>query len=205
MARAYRMTSARRAAIKKAQRISAQKRRGKRRKRIATGVAAAGVVGVTLYAANKYRKRGSGGGRPMNAVSATMDTQKVSDSREVDLFRTTVVEATRYNKKGMREKINFSTVGRADVRYKAEPPPHYKRAQKAKKLNRHSYGKGKVRVDSQGIAVKVLRNRMSATDSFHDDRRLNYLPSTRKVKYLELDRPRLVSQGKLKPLKKGNK
>lgn len=93
MARAYRMTSARRAAIKKAQAASARKRRGKRKRRIATGVGIVGglgVVGVTLYAANnrsRNRKSGSSVGvvqQTMTSSPQPITTDKSFDDSDID-------------------------------------------------------------------------------------------------------------------------
>lgn len=110
MARAYRMTSARLAAIRKAQRISAQKRRGKKRKRIAASVAVgavgAGVLGVTL---GRYRSRKKGG--KVSVVSTTMSSQPISNSKELDIIRNDLVTSLTTTKDKKGEIVDFSKVG----------------------------------------------------------------------------------------------
>lgn len=178
------MTSARRAAIKKAQRISAQKRRGKRRRKIALGVgAAAGVIGVTLYASRKRRGRSKGHGS-MNAVSTTLEPQiKYSDSKEIDFIRLDRMDATRFDKKG-REKIDFSLVGKPEPGYNARSKKiktenNFKRQALEKKLNTHVKKKGVTRATVTVPVDRVLRNRVK----FNDDRRSGYSPNARAAKY----------------------
>lgn len=168
MARAYRMTSARRAAIKKAQRISAQKRRGKHRKKIAAGVVGVGVIGVTMYAANGYRKRGKGGKGPVNVVSQTMAATP-SASKELDLIRINALDA-------IHTGIDYGEVGkpRTDSTLKLRQDHR----QQQNKLNRNVRGRGRVRNGSAGTD-KVKRNR----PKFNDDRRNNYDSKARKAAY----------------------
>ena len=90
MARAYRMTSARRAAIRKAQLASARKRRGRRNKKIAAGVAlaGAGVIGVTMYA-SKGRGKGKGkSGKNSTAINTVSQTM-AAPSKSLDIIRST--------------------------------------------------------------------------------------------------------------------
>lgn len=183
MARAYRMTSARRAAIKKAQRISAQKRRGKKKKRaIGAGIAAAGVIGVTMYAANGYRKRNrsSKSVGNINVVSVTTSADKpYTGNKELDIVRRDITSSLLVERDPDTKKINYGLNYRAigtDIRDN-KPVKQWTRE---RKIGVHRRGRGVVRVTPAGVAVKLKRNR----PKFNDDRRMNYSPGERHQKYL---------------------
>lgn len=171
MARAYRMTSARRAAIRKAQLASARKRRGKRKKKIIAGsVAAVGVVGVTMYA-TKNRRRKSGASS-VNVVSETMAaSNSQSVSKQLDLIRISPHDAG-------NNKIDYSEVGKPmrDLNLKKL---HLSQRRIDRKLNAHKKGTGKVIAGTKSVIQKVKRNR----PGFNDSRRADYKPSQRKAAY----------------------
>lgn len=183
MARAYRMTSARRAAIKKAQRISAQRRKGKRRKRaVGAGIAAAGVIGVTLYAANGYgnrkRARKAAAGK-VNVVATTMAAEPpYTGGKELDIFRRDIYSSLVIRRDSETKKpsygLDYSVVG-SDVR-DAKPVKHWG---KEKKAGKSRSGRGVVRASEKGVVDKVLRNRTRSADK----KRAEYSPSARKAAY----------------------
>lgn len=167
------MTGARRAAIRKAQLASARKRKGKRKKKIAGGVAAVGVIGVTMYAAHGYRKRGKGSKNPVNVVSATMTTSTpASVSKELDLIRISPHDAG-------SNGIDYGEVGKP-MRDLNLTKLRSNQRQLDKRLNSHKKGKGKVITSEQGVVKRVKRNR----PGFNDSRRAGYKPSVRKENYL---------------------
>jgi hypothetical protein len=186
MARAYRMTSARRAAIKKAQRISAQRRKGKgRKKAVGAGIAAAGVIGVTMYAANGYgnrkRARKAAAGR-VNVVAMTTTAttgQAYSGSKEIDIVRRDIFSSLMIERDPDTKKINYGLNYRAvgtDVRDNLP----MRRWVKENKLNRNRRGRGKV-VSSlvPNKTQKVKRNR----PGFNDSRRKDYNREARAALY----------------------
>lgn len=173
------MTSARRAAIRKAQLASARKRRNRGRKRAALGVAAGvGVIGVTMAAANGYGNRRRARMAPKNVVEATVQPQiQYSNSKELDVFRVTFDDpgVVRRTNKGKYKGIDFSSVGKTYGE-------HYKTIEltgRENKLNTHVFGKGKIRVAGNGKAVKVKRDRQK----FNEDRRNDYSPAARHDAY----------------------
>lgn len=180
MARAYRMTAGRRAAIKKAQAASARKRRGRRKKRIAVGagIGALGVVGVTLAAANGYGKRRRALIANAGVLEATMAPPekeiKYSSSKEIDVIRVTLEESIQLTPRSKKYKgIDFSKVGKPDL------VTMKKVWTKENKAGKERKGRGKFRVGVGGAVDKVLRNR----PKFNDDRRGDYSPSRRKKLY----------------------
>ena len=185
MARAYRMTAGRRAAIKKAQAASARKRRGKRKKRIAigAGIGALGVVGVTMAAANGYGKRRRALIANAGGLEATMAPPKkeikYSTSKEIDVIRVSLEEAIQLTPRSKKYKgIDFSKAGKPDnvmmTRLK-------KQSKENKAKGTQSKGRGKFRVGESGATDKVLRNR----PKFNDDRRNGYSRSQRSKAYKE--------------------
>ena len=185
MARAYRMTAGRRAAIKKAQAASARKRRGRRKKKIAigAGIGALGVVGVTMAAANGYGKRRRALIANAGVLEATMAPPKkeikYSSSKEIDLIRVTLDEAIQLTPRSKKVKgIDFSKAGKPD---RVTMTKLKKQEKENKAKGTQSKGKGKFRVGETGATDKVLRNR----PKFNDDRRNGYSGSSRSKKYKE--------------------
>lgn len=190
MARAYRMTAGRRAAIKKAQAASARKRRGRRNKKIAIG-AGIGVVAVTMAAANGYGKRRRALIANAGVLEATMAPPKKeikhSSSKEIDLVRVTLDEAIELTPRSKKfKRIDFSKAGKPD---RVTMTKLKKQEQENKAKGTQRKGKGKFRVGETGATDKVLRNR----PKFNDDRRNGYSASSRSKKYKE------ESQRKNKP------
>jgi hypothetical protein len=151
------MTSARRAAIRKAQLASARKRRGKGKKRAAAaGVASLGVVGVTLYAASGYKNRRKARMKgPVNVITSTLPESPSSSSPITTDFQTGVD----YGEAGV--PVNLSTL----AAIKGKP-------------QRIRTKRGKV-VSGSGGAKKVLRNR----PKFNADRKANYDSDARSAAY----------------------
>ena len=178
MARAYRMTSARRAAIKKAQAASARKRKGKNRKRAAIGAAAigVGVLGVTLAKTRSGRKKSRG---PVSVIGTTVEPAgQVSTSKELDILRVTLDSPG--DVFGHLGKPEGSQLKKRELS---------KKQNKADKAAKGKGGKGVFRVGEIGSVDKVLRNR----PKFNDDRRNGYSPGARREKYL---RDKARKQGK---------
>lgn len=165
------MTSARRAAIRKAQLASARKRKGKRNKKIAAGAAVAGigVLGVTMYA-SKGRKKRAGGA--VNVVSETMTASPRAVSKELDLIRISPHDAG-------QNGLDYGEVGKP-MRELNKTYLHKRQRQIDNKLNAHKQGRGKTVVTSNGVIKRVKRNR----PGFNDSRRADYQPSKRRSNYL---------------------
>lgn len=184
MARAYRMTSARRAAIRKAQLASARKRRGRRNKRIATGVGVGvGVVAVTLgAAAHSYGKRRRG--RMQNVVQTTVQASNRSTSKELDVVRWTLEESIvdigpDAKKKKLKPRIDFGRAGKTprEIMFKQQ---QLSRSQwKQDRAKKGKNGRGRVRVAESGKADKVLRDRQK----FNAQRRESYDSNARAALY----------------------
>ena len=181
------MTSARRAAIKKAQAASARKRRGRRNKKIAAGVglASVGVIGITM-AASRSRKRGAvSKTTPVNVVQNTVHApapeQKLSTSKELDIIRVTLDSpgVIKRTPKGKYAGIDFSHVGKEEGSQSTHEHKTQRQRRAQKKLNLHIFGKGKIRVAGNGTAIKVKRDRQG----FNEDRRNTYSPSARRKLY----------------------
>lgn len=183
MARAYRMTSARRAAIRKAQLASARKRRGRRKKRIATAVGVgAGVIGVTL-AAKSYRRRGRGS---KNVVNATMEPSiQYSDSTDVDVVRHTISSqlTTRKTRSGrIKHGIDFGKTGSpvsVFVDIERRSPRWVRTESKLKRAARGNRGYRRIRVGKDGSIDIVKRNRQN----FNAQRRNDYDSAVRSNNY----------------------
>lgn len=195
MARAYRMTSARRAAIKKAQAASARKRRGKRKRKIATGVGIVGglgVVGVTMYAANKGMKKRKS--QKQSSVGVVTETIQMSTSKEIDVIRTGIYDSVErgldYSEIGAREHQNPSGTLSIDRITRAQ--------KKAAKAARGRRGRKKNVVDSSGVVTPLVRFR----PNYNDDRRSKYRPSVRHGEYIDArdrqDPPPWLSKDKKK-------
>ena len=179
MARAYRMTSARRAAIRKAQLASARKRRGKKRRQIATGV---GVLAVTMAAAGgaAHYRRKRGASKSVNVVQETLrPTETLSTSKEIDVLRNYIEESIVTQKNGS-SKIDFGRVGRPRA-HGVDKNLHVNQRQLDRKQNKQTKGKGVTRTDRHGKTDHVLRNR----PGFNDSRRNEYRPSSRRQRYQE--------------------
>jgi hypothetical protein len=186
MARAYRMTSARRYAIKKAQAASARKRRGKRRRNIGIGVgvglAGAGVVAVTM-AASGYRSRGRKrelrGGRG-GVLGATLGNNiKYSDSKEIDVFRETIEDVIQVSRRGKYKGLDYGRLGRPYSRVRTESWRRIMAKNKIAAAAKVKKKKGIVRIKSNTAADRVLRDRQK----FNADRRNSYSPNARRDSY----------------------
>jgi hypothetical protein len=186
MARAYRMTSARRYAIKKAQAASARKRRGKRRRNIGIGIGAvaagAGVVAVTM-AASGYRTRGRkrelrGGNR--GVVGATLGNNiKYSNSKEVDVFRETIEDVIQVSRRGKYKGLDYGRLGKPYPRVRTESWRRIMAKNKIASAGKVKKKKGIVRVKASGLKDRVLRDRQK----FNADRRNSYSPNARRDSY----------------------
>lgn len=166
------MTSARRAAIRKAQLASARKRRGRKRRKTAArvgagiaGVAGLGVVAVTVRAS--YRRK------------------KTRSARSV-----TSVPSVTVNSSPTAGPIPGTNTGWEGIDLEGEVT---KLTGKEVKLNKHRHGKGKIIVGSDGVARKVKRNR----DNRNEKERNNYSPGKRHERYL-----RDKAAGRIKKKKK---
>lgn len=181
MARAYRMTSARRAAIRKAQQASARKRRGRKKAKIA--VSSLGVVAVTVAAGYGYRKYGArkkSKSMPVtqNIVQVTTPSIVYSNSKEIDVFRETIDSSTSYTRKG-KPKVNYGKVGKP---IEAMTVGEIKNSSKGKGRGNKNRPKGKGRhvTPQQGGPIqKVLRYRPQRNEK----RRMDYSPIKRSISY----------------------
>lgn len=197
MARAYRMTSARRAAIRKAQLASARKRRGRRRRRIATGVgiASAGVLAVTLGASARYGTRRRARMSAANVVQTTISTSKELDLPRWSLEQSMVNLTADARRKRLKPRIDYGRAGKTarEVQFQIETQNRRQQraAQKATKAATGKTGKGRVRANTAGITDKVKRNR----PKFNDDRRADYSPNARRELY-ERDAERISARNK---------
>ena len=174
MARAYRMTSARRAAIKKAQAASARKRKGRHRRRAAIGIAVGvgiGVLGVTLTRNPKKRKAAG----PVNVVNTTLpQAPAVTKTKEIDILRVTLDSPGVIHSGG----VDFSVLGKPEGS-QLKTRKLSKKQNKADLAAKGKAGKGKIRVGAGGRAVKVKRDRQG----FNQDRKNDYVPSSRSKRY----------------------
>ncbi len=193
MARAYRMTSARRAAIRKAQQASARKRRGKKKKvAIGAGVAGLGVIGVTMYASmGRGRGKKSVAG-PVNVVTTTMAVEpiKLSESKEIDLIRFDLEEAVApvYKKDGTIKKfrVDAPLVGQTkrsiELAEKAKRGS-WRRERAKRKMERSARGyrgRGQSVVGIDGVLLrKIQRNRANRNKRYRDE----YDPKKRSKRY----------------------
>jgi len=175
VARAYRMTSARRAAIKKAQAASARKRRGKKKRRIAAGVGAGvgalGVIGVTLYAANNRSRRKKSGSTTAKAVSSSpvnVVQQTTGSSPKPITFDKSFDDSDIGD-------IDYSGPGKITVISERQEEAKRKAARTQRKKNRV------FAVDSSGTARSYRRYRPN--DALR--KRQNYDPKARAKRYEE--------------------
>lgn len=150
MARRYRMTPARRAAIKKAQEASARKRR-KRRIIAGTGIT---VVSVTAAAAGGYYARKG------------INKRRYRKAHEYFVSRTPQLALPAGKTKLKRNLENSVFVDRA-----GNP-----RGRK----NTIAPRKGVIKVNSQGVARSIKRNR----PNYDASRRADYSPKERQLKYI---------------------
>lgn len=180
MARAYRMTSARRYAIKKAQAASARKRRGKRRRKIGVGVGLS-VVAVTV-AAGGYAARRRGGKRGVLQTTLGDSPIKYSTSKEIDVIRQTIDDTIQVTKRGKYKGFDYGRTGKP---FDSSKPVESWRVTRAKKKAAKAAAgikkKGVTRVKKNGLTDRVLRNR----PKYDSDRRNDYRPSQGASRYQE--------------------
>ena len=178
MARRYRMTAARRAALRKAQIASAKKRKRARAKRAVKGTAG-GVLAVTMgglgghYARKGVTKRKN---RIAYAkfVESTRPTQRaLSSGRKktvIDYGQRRVKNAVVFDKNGRPRgnKNGLATWEKGQAKW----VPKYKRQMKTR---------------SDGTVQPIRRNRAK----YNAQRRGSYSPGKRKLKYNNQDKPRI--------------
>lgn len=144
MARAYRMTPARRAAIRKAQLASARKRRGRKKKVIGgtlLGAAGLGVVAVTLGRRYRGSSKKTSAKSKVNVVNTTMSPVNLSSSKEIDVVRWDTEISVVYDKNGV-EKIDFSRIGKP---LKTRTTKINRKQGKADKAAKGTKGSGRIR------------------------------------------------------------
>lgn len=179
--RRYRMTPARRAALKKAQLAAAKKRKSTRRKNIVKG-AAATVLAVTMGGAGgHYARKG-----------VTKRKNRIAYAKFVETTRPTQLALPAGKTKGKTTKIDYSqrrmnnavTVDKnGRPRGNKNGLAKYEKGQ-AKWVPKH---KRLVKVSRNGMAQTLRRNRAK----YNALRRGSYSPGQRQLKYQNQDRPRI--------------
>lgn len=181
MARRYRMTAARRAALRKAQIASAKKRKRAKVKRVAKGTAG-GILAVTMG--------GLGGHYARKGV--TKRKNRIAYGKFVETTRPTQLALPAGRTKGKVTKIDYGK-RRADnaVLFDKNGRPRgnknglakYEKGQ-AKWVPKH---KRYMKSLGDGTVQTLRRNRVK----YNAQRRGSYSPGKRKLKYKNQDKPRI--------------
>jgi hypothetical protein len=176
--RRYRMTPARKAALRKAQIASAKKRKRARVKRTAKGVAG-GVLAVTMGGVGgHYTKKGVTRYKNKRAYAAFVKLATPTQRALPPGSKTTKID---YSQRRADNAVLFDENGRP--RGNKNGLAQWEKGQ-AKWIPKH---KRWMKSRSDGTVQPIKRNRVK----YNAQRRGSYSPGERKLKYKNQDRPRI--------------